>query len=134
MEKTLVIIKPDAVKRGLIGTIIEMYEKKALKIAAMKLQVATDQILNQHYHEHIGKPFYPSLVDFMKSGPLVVMVLEGDGAVEKVRKINGATNPLKAEFGTIRALYAESTTFNCVHGSDSVENGIKESEIWFGDF
>ncbi len=131
MEKTLVIIKPDAVKRGLIGTIIEMYEKKGLKITAMKLQNATDEILDLHYQEHIGKPFYESLTTFMKSGPLVVMVIEGDEAVEKVRKINGATNPIKAEFGTIRALYAESTTYNCVHGSDSIENGLKECAIWF---
>ena len=132
MEKTLVIIKPDAVRRGLIGAILSMYEDKGLEITAMKMQVATDELLEKHYSEHIDKPFYKSLITFMKSGALVVLTIEGDDVVDKVRKINGATNPEKADSGTIRALYAESTTFNCVHGSDSVKSGQTEVDIWFG--
>ena len=133
MEKTLVIIKPDAVKRGLIGKIIDMYEQKELKITKMKMLTATEGLLSQHYQEHVGKSFYENLIQFMQSGPRVVMCVEGDAAVELVRKINGATDYMKADGGSIRGHYAHGTTENCVHGSDSVESAQRELAIWFGD-
>lgn len=130
-QKTLVIIKPDAVKRGIVGEIIKRYEIKGLVIRQMTLLTATDALLEAHYSSHIGKPFYSSLLAFMKSGPMIALVIEGPDAVEVVRKINGATNHIEAEYGTIRGLYALSVTENCVHGSDSEENARKEIAIWF---
>ena len=130
-QKTLVIIKPDAVKRGLVGEIIRLYEIKGLKIIRMSMLTASDVVLQAHYSEHTGKSFYNTLLTFMKSGPLVALVIEGPEAVEVVRKINGATNHLEAEYGTIRGLYALSVTENCVHGSDSEESALKEMAIWF---
>lgn len=131
MEKSLVIIKPDGVKKGLIGEIISRYEKKGLQISEMKMMTPDESILSKHYSEHVEKPFYKDLVDFMTSGKVVVMVVEGENAVEAIRIIHGATNPLKAESGTIRGLYALTMTENIVHASDSVENGEKEINIWF---
>lgn len=131
MEKTLVIIKPDAVKRKLIGHIIQKYEEKGLVIEEMKMLCATDEILAKHYEEHLEKPFYHDLLEFMKSGPMVVLVLVGEQSIETVRKIHGATDPLKAENGSIRGQYAYSKTENCVHGSDSVESARRECAIWF---
>ncbi len=130
-QKTLVIIKPDAVKRGLVGEIIHLYEIKGLKIMRMSMLTASDEALQAHYSEHIGKAFYDILMTFMKSGPMVVLIIEGEEAIEVVRKINGATNHLEADYGTIRGLYALSVTENCVHGSDSVESALKEMAIWF---
>jgi len=130
-EKTLVIIKPDAVKRGLVGEIITQYEKKQLMISEMKLIPATDELLEKHYAEHVGKGFYPELIRFMKSGPMIVMIVEGPNAIAVVRKINGATDPLQAESGSIRGEFANSKTENCVHGSDSLESAAKECRVWF---
>ena len=130
-QKTLVIIKPDAVKRGIIGEILKKYENKGLFISQMTMLTASDTRLEAHYSAHVEKPFYKSLVAFMKSGPMLVVVLEGPDAVEVVRKINGATHYLEAECGSIRGLYALSVTENCVHGSDSEENALKEIGIWF---
>lgn len=132
MEKTLVIIKPDAVSRKLVGHIIQKYEEKGLTISAMKMLMATDEILEKHYAEHVDKAFYPSLVTFMKSGPMVVVMIEGEQSIEVIRKIHGATDPLKAETGSIRGQYAASKTENCVHGSDSPESAKRECDIWFG--
>ncbi len=130
-QKTLVIIKPDAVKRGLVGEIIHHYEIKGLKITRMTMLMAPTALLELHYSEHVGKSFYDDLLAFMQSGPLIVLVIEGLEAVNVVRKINGATNHLEADYGTIRGLYALSLTENCVHGSDSEVSALKEMAIWF---
>jgi nucleoside-diphosphate kinase len=130
-QKTLAIIKPDAVNRGLVGEITRLYEIKGLKICQMKMLIAPESVLEAHYFEHIGKPFYENLISFMRSGPLVALVLEGPDAIKVVRKINGATDHLEAEYGTVRGLYALDLTQNCVHGSDSEENAMKEIAIWF---
>jgi nucleoside-diphosphate kinase len=132
-QQTLVIIKPDAVKKSIVGEIIKLYENKGLKIKQMKMLTASEALLEDHYAPHVGKPFYKTLLTFMQSGPMIVLVLEGPDAVEVVRKINGATNYLEAEYGSIRGLFAHSVTENCVHGSDSEENAIREIEIWFQD-
>ncbi len=131
MEKTLVLIKPDAVRRGLIGEIIGRYERKGLKICRMKMFRPDEEILRLHYSEHIGKDFYEALISFMMSGSIVAMIVEGNKAIESVRKINGKTNPFEAENGSIRGDFASSLTENIVHGSDSAENAQKEIDIWF---
>ncbi len=131
IQKTLVIIKPDAVKRNLVGEIIKLYEIKGMKISQMTMLTATDSLLEAHYSAHIDKPFYKKLLAFMTSGPMIVLVLEGPDAIEVVRKINGATSYLEAECGSIRGLYAHDVTENCVHGSDSEENALREINIWF---
>lgn len=133
MEKTLVLIKPDAVKRGLVGEIINLYEKKGLQIEKMKWFEPDKDRLAAHYRVHEGKAFYDSLMAFMLSGPLVAMVLKGDNAISVVRKINGATDYLEAECGSIRGLYAYSKTENCVHGSDGVDSATCEIDVWFGE-
>ncbi|NLK72559.1 MAG: nucleoside-diphosphate kinase [Clostridiales bacterium] len=131
MERTLVIIKPDGVRRGLIGEIISRYEKKGLKISNIRMIHADEEILKKHYAEHQGKSFYKDLLDFMMSGRIVVMVVEGKNVVETVRKINGKTNPLEAEMGSIRGDFANFVTENIVHGSDSAESAEREISIWF---
>ena len=131
VERTLVILKPDVIKRGLVGEIIKHYESKMLRIASMKMVYADETILAKHYNEHIGKPFYPELIRFMSSGPVIAMIIEGANAIDNVRKINGATDPRQAECGSIRGLYANSKTENCVHGSDSEESAERECKIWF---
>lgn len=133
MERSLVLIKPDAVERNLVGKIISMYEEKGLKIAGLKMETISRDFAAEHYKEHIGKVFYDSLIDFITKGPLCAMVLEGDNAIEKIRKINGSTDPAKAEEGTIRRLFATSTRENCVHASDSAESAKREIELWFKD-
>ncbi len=132
MEKTFAMIKPDAVQRGLVGTILARYEAKGLRVAAMKLMSVTDEMAKQHYAEHVEKPFFPGLLQYITSGPVVALVLEGKHAVEEVRKLNGATNPLNAAFGTIRGDFAQETGRNVVHGSDSVESAEREIAIYFG--
>lgn len=133
MESTLVLIKPDAFGKDYAGKIVARYEAEGLKLQAMKLMKMTPELAAKHYAEHVGKPFYPSLVEFMTSGPLVAMVLAGEGAIAKVRELNGATNPEKAEKGTIRADFAESMTCNAVHASDSPENAQREIHIFFNE-
>ncbi|KAF5058978.1 nucleoside-diphosphate kinase [Proteiniclasticum sp. QWL-01] len=131
MEKSLVLIKPDAVRRNLIGAIIAMYENHGLVVQRLeKLTPHPDQA-KAHYAEHEEKPFYPGLIDSILSGDIVAMVVEGERAIETVRRINGATDPRKAEPGTIRALYGEELPNNSVHASDSVESAERESAIWF---
>lgn len=131
MENTLVLIKPDAFSKNYTGKIIERYEANALKLQALKLLRMTPALAEKHYAEHVGKSFYPSLVEFMTSGVLVAMVLSGEDAIAKVRTLNGATNPAEAEKGTIRADFAESMTYNAVHASDSIENAKREIKIFF---
>lgn len=131
MESTLVLIKPDAFGKGYTGEILKRYEAQGLKIQAMKLLKMTPELAEKHYAEHVGKGFYPELVEFMTSAPLVALVLAGEGAIAKVRALNGATNPEKAEPGTIRADFAESMSFNAVHASDSLENANREISIFF---
>lgn len=132
MEKTLFIIKPDGVRRGLIGEIVSRFEKKGLTITEMKMMTADRETLEAHYSEHIGKSFYKNLLEFMTSGKIVVMIIEGDNAVETVRKINGKTDPIEAENGSIRGDFANSITENIVHGSDSILSAEREISIWFG--
>lgn len=131
MEKTFAMIKPDAVQRGLVGPIISRYEAKGLRIAGMKIMQVTEEIARQHYAEHVEKPFFPGLLQYITSGPVVALVLEGKNAVEEVRKMNGATNPLQAACGTIRGDYAQEVGRNVVHGSDSVASAEREIAIYF---
>ncbi|EKG8786804.1 nucleoside-diphosphate kinase [Campylobacter jejuni] len=131
MEKTLSIIKPDAVKKGVIGKILDCFESNGLRIAAMKkVQLSKEQAEN-FYAVHKERPFFKDLVEFMISGPVVVSILEGEGAVLKNRDLMGATNPKEAKAGTIRADFAESIDANAVHGSDSLENAKIEIEFFF---
>ncbi|MBX0484235.1 nucleoside-diphosphate kinase [Campylobacter jejuni] len=131
MEKTLSIIKPDAVKKGVIGKILDRFESNGLRIAAMKkVQLSKEQAEN-FYAVHKERPFFKDLVEFMISGPVVVSVLEGEGAVLKNRDLMGATNPKEAKARTIRADFAESIDANAVHGSDSLENAKIEIEFFF---
>ncbi|VYU47086.1 nucleoside-diphosphate kinase [Clostridium tertium] len=131
MERSLVLIKPDAVRKKLIGKIISRYEENDLSIIKLKMETITEEFANIHYAEHIGKGFYKKLLSFITSGPLCALVLEGENAVEKVREINGNTDPEVAKEGTIRNLYADNKTENCVHASDSIENAKREVELWF---
>ena len=131
MQQTLSIIKPDAIKKGVIGKIIDRFESNGLRIAAAKkLQLSVDDA-KAFYAVHKDRPFFGELVDFMVSGPVVVMVLEGENAVAKNRELMGATNPKEAKPGTIRADFAESIDANAVHGSDSLENAAIEIAFFF---
>jgi len=131
MEQTLSIIKPDAVKKSVIGKIIDRFESNNLRVKAMKKIQLSENDAKTFYDVHKERPFFKDLVDFMISGPVVVMVLEGDNAVLKNRDLMGATNPKEAEAGTIRADFADSIDANAVHGSDSVENAKTEINIFF---
>lgn len=131
MEETLVLIKPDAVRAKHIGDIIKIYEEKGLKILAMKMLKMDERLASKHYAEHVGRDYYDDLMGFMTSGPIVAMVLQGEGAIANVRAINGKTNPAQAAEGTIRKLYAASGTRNAVHASDSPENAKREISIFF---
>jgi nucleoside-diphosphate kinase len=133
MERTLSIIKPDAVAKNVIGKIIDRFETNGLRIAAMKKIKLTKEDAGKFYEVHKERPFYNDLCEYMSSGPVVVMVLEGDNAVAKNRKLMGATNPEEAEPGTIRADFAESIEANAVHGSDSLENAKKEIAFFFAE-
>ncbi len=131
MQETLLIIKPDAVSKNLVGKIVGIFEEKGSSVAALKMMRMTKKQAEEFYAEHSERPFFSSLTDFMSSGPCVVMVLGGGGVIEKVRKIMGATNPAEAEEGTIRKLYAESIEKNAVHGSDSPESAVREIGYFF---
>jgi nucleoside-diphosphate kinase len=132
IEQTLSIIKPDAVAKGVIGKIIDRFESKGLRIAAMKKIQLSEKEAGEFYAVHKERPFYGELVEFMTSGPVVVMVLEGENAVIENRLIMGATNPKDAAKGTIRNDFAESIDANAVHGSDSNENAEIEINFFFG--
>ena len=131
MERTLSIIKPDGVAQGLIGEVIQRLENAGLKIVAMKMIHLTKKMAEGFYAVHRGKPFYDSLTDFMSSGPCVVMILEGAGAIAKYRELMGATNPKQAAPGTIRREFASSIERNIVHGSDAPETAAFEMEYFF---
>ncbi|MFT4010558.1 MAG: nucleoside-diphosphate kinase [Nocardioidaceae bacterium] len=130
-QRTLVLLKPDAVRRGLVGEILSRYEAKGLSIVALELQQIDAAKADEHYAEHVDRDFYPPLRDFVTSGPLVAAVLEGDGAIEVVRALNGATDGRQAAPGTIRGDHSLSNRENLVHGSDSVESAAREIKIWF---
>jgi len=132
IEQTLSIIKPDAVEKGVIGKIIDRFESKGLRIAAMKKIMLSEKDAGDFYAVHKDKPFFGDLVKYMTSGPVVVMVLEGESAIIENRVIMGATNPKDAAKGTIRADFAESIEANAVHGSDSPENAEREIAFFFG--
>ncbi len=130
-ERTLSIVKPDGVRKNLVGEVIKRFEEEALKVVALKMAHLTKDQAQGFYHVHRERPFFDSLTTFMSSGPVVLMVLEGDGAIKKVREIMGATNPAYAEHGTIRKLFADSIEENIVHGSDSPENAGFEINYFF---
>ena len=132
MDRTLILIKPDAFARNLSGEIIARFERKGLRIAALKQMTVTEELAKQHYGEHEGKPFFGELVDFITSGPLVAMVLEGHEAVKAARQVIGATNPLEAAPGSIRGDFALEVGKNMVHGSDSNESAEREANLFFG--
>jgi nucleoside-diphosphate kinase len=131
MERTLVLLKPDAVRRGLVGEILRRFEAKGLTIVAMEHRTISASVADHHYAEHVEKDFYPPLRDFVTSGPIVSVILEGDSAVEVVRAINGATDGRKAAPGTIRGDLSLSNRENLVHGSDSPESAAREIGLWF---
>jgi nucleoside-diphosphate kinase len=133
LERTLFLVKPDAVERGLVGEIVARFERRGFAVRGMKLIRVTEQQAAEHYVEHVGKPFYPELVSFITSGPVVAMVLEGLGAVATVRSMMGATNPLDSSPGTIRGDYALDLGRNVVHGSDSPTSAAREIAIFFAD-
>jgi len=130
-QRTLVLIKPDAVRRGLVGSVLSRFEAKGLSIVAMELRTIDAAQADAHYAEHVERDFYPPLRDFVTSGPLVALVLEGDQAVETVRTLNGATDGRKAAPGTIRGDLSLSNRENLVHGSDSPESAEREIALWF---
>ena len=132
-ERTLVLIKPDGVRRGLAGEVLSRIERKGLRIVAMDMRVVGQDLAETHYAEHAGKPFYGSLVEFITSGPLVAMVVEGPRAIEAFRALAGATDPVKATPGTIRGDYALEVQDNIVHGSDSPDSAEREIKIFFPD-
>lgn len=131
MERTLVLLKPDSIQRGLAGEVISRLERRGLKFVAMKLMKVSEDLAHRHYGEHVGKPFFDGLVKFITSSPIVAMVVEGENAVEVVRNAIGATNPTQAGPGTIRGDLALTIGMNLVHGSDSPESARREIDIFF---
>jgi nucleoside-diphosphate kinase len=131
MDRTLILVKPDAFGRGLTGEIVARFERKGLRIAALRHMTMDRELAERHYAEHAGKPFFEELVEFITSGPLVAMVLEGEEAVAAARQVIGATNPLEAAPGSIRGDFAIETGQNLVHGSDSPESARREAELFF---
>ncbi|QIK65775.1 nucleoside-diphosphate kinase [Nocardioides sp. HDW12B] len=130
-QRTFVLLKPDTVKRGLVGAVVRRFEDRGLRIVAMEHRTIDGDLADQHYAEHVERDFYPPLRAFVTSGPLVALVLEGDEAIEVVRGINGATDGRKAAPGTIRGDYSLSNRENLVHGSDSEESAAREIALWF---
>ncbi|NVN48436.1 nucleoside-diphosphate kinase [Mycolicibacterium hippocampi] len=131
-ERTLVLIKPDGVERRLIGEILSRIEGKGLTVAALELKDVSDELARAHYAEHEGKPFFPSLLEFITSGPVVAAILEGPRAVAAFRQLAGGTDPVeKATPGTIRGDLGLETQYNLVHGSDSPDSAVREIELWF---
>lgn len=131
MSRTLILVKPDAFKRALTGEVIARFERKGLRIVALKSMQADESIAHQHYAEHTDKPFFGELVEFITGGTLVAMVLEGPEAVKAARQVIGATNPVEAAPGSIRGDFGIEVTENLVHGSDSDESAAREIGIWF---
>ena len=133
MERSLVLLKPDCVQRRLVGTIISRFEEKAINIIAMKLIQVTPELSKQHYAEHVEKPFYPGLEEFITGAPVVAMVVEGLEVIRVVREMLGATNGLKAASGTIRGDFSSSRQMNLVHASDGPEASAREINLYFGE-
>jgi nucleoside-diphosphate kinase len=131
VDRTLILVKPDAFERGLTGDVIFRFERKGLKIVALRLLRMEHDLAERHYAEHSEKPFFGELVEFITRGPLVAMVLEGNEAIAAARQVIGATNPLEASPGSIRGDYATEVTFNLVHGSDSAESARREMDLFF---
>ncbi|MGI8513208.1 MAG: nucleoside-diphosphate kinase [Solirubrobacteraceae bacterium] len=131
MDRTLILVKPDAFARNLTGEIIARFERKGLRLVALDLTTLSEDLARQHYAEHEGKPFFGELVEFITSGPLVALVLEGDEAVAAARQVIGATNPLEATTGSIRGDFAVQVGQNMVHGSDSAESADREIGLFF---
>lgn len=131
MERTYLMVKPDGVQRNLAGEIISRFEKRGFKIIGLKMLQISRATAEKHYGEHAGKPFFAGLVDFITSGPVVAMVLEGSGVISAAREMMGATNPLKAVPGTIRGSYGIDTGRNIIHGSDSPESAAREIALFF---
>ncbi|WP_027625925.1 nucleoside-diphosphate kinase [Clostridium lundense] len=133
MERTLVLIKPDGVKRQLIGEIISFYERKNLKISYLKMIKADREVAENHYIEHAGRDYFDKLIEYITEDKIVAMIIEGENAVKIVRKINGVTDPLEADMGSIRGKYGLSKQRNLVHASDSIESAEREISIWFSE-
>jgi nucleoside-diphosphate kinase len=133
VERTLVLIKPDAMQRGLAGEIVTRLERRGLKIVGMRLMKVTKPLARKHYAEHAGKPFFGGLVDYITSSPIIAAVFEGKGAIGAVRQTFGKTNPLQAEAGSVRADYGLETGRNLTHASDSPASARREIELFFGD-
>lgn len=133
MPRSLVLLKPDAVRRGLVGEILSRFEAKGLILIAMELRQVDGELADQHYAEHVERDFYPPLRKFITSGPSIALVLEGDEVIEAVRLLNGATDGRKAAPGTIRGDHSLSNRENLVHGSDSPESAAREIALWFPD-
>lgn len=133
LERTLVLVKPDGVQRGLVGAILARYEAKGLRIVALDLRAVDAALADRHYAEHVEKGWYPELREFITSGPVVAMVLEGERAVDAVRLLNGATDSAAAAPGTVRGDFSLSKQRNLVHASDSAESASREIAVWFGD-
>jgi nucleoside-diphosphate kinase len=132
-QRTFVLLKPDAVRRALVGTVLDRFERRGLRIVAMEQRTIDGELADRHYAEHVDRDFYPPLRAFVTSGPVVALVLEGDEAIEVVRGLNGATDGRKAAPGTIRGDFSLSNRENLVHGSDSEESAEREIGIWFPD-
>ena len=130
-QRTFIAVKPDGVKRGLVGEIIKRFESKGFKLIGLKMLDVTPELAELHYGEHKGKPFYPRLIDYIQSGPIVAMVWKGYNVISGARHLMGATNPLDAQVGTIRADYALVMEYNVVHGSDSEASAEREINIYF---
>ena len=133
MDRTLILVKPDAFARGLTGEILSRFERKGLQIVALRHMTVTRELAERHYAEHAERPFFGELVDFITSAPIVAMVLEGPNAVRAARQVIGATDPLEAATGSIRGDFAVEVGQNMVHGSDSNESAARESELFFGE-
>lgn len=131
MNRTFAMVKPDGVQKGLVGEIISRFEKKGLKIVALKIMKITPELAEKHYSEHKGKPFFADLVNFITSGPVAPMVLEGENVISTVRAMMGATNPQDAAPGTIRGDFALTIDENIIHGSDSPESAMREIGLFF---
>ena len=130
-ERTLVLVKPDGVSRGLVGEVISRIERKGLTLAALDLRKVERSVAEQHYAEHASKPFFESLLEFITSGPVVAIVVEGDSAIAAFRQLAGATNPVQSANGSIRGDFAIEVQYNIVHGSDSPESAKREIDLWF---
>ncbi len=133
MEKTLVLVKPDAVARGLVGKILAVIEERGLKIVGMKMTELSKEMAEEHYEEHVGKPFFEPLVSFITSSPLVALVVEGRDSIKVMRSIAGKTNPMEASPGTIRARFALETGRNVIHAADSPKSAEREIALFFGE-